>query len=142
MKELEIELQKRYCSSIRTRGFWQTISDSSESLQKLYKRFIQKRQPLNPELPLKEQRPIDNRLELASNTRQPDQTNSSKEPLRLLLCVDEGNSRTILQQVDLNHINDDRGLFLLLRARYFACRKWFTVKSIGSLSLSQVRTSP
>jgi hypothetical protein len=143
VKELERELQQRYHSSIRSRGFQETISDGFESLRKLYKRSVQKQQPSNPELPLDERRPPINRTAPGNTTQQPGQCNSSsRETLRLLLCVDEGNSKTLLQQVDLDHISEDRELFLFLRSRYFARHKRFTVKSVGSVSLSHVCKSP
>jgi hypothetical protein len=141
VKELERELQKRYRASASTKGLWQSTLDGFESLQRFYKRSVRKQQPSNPELPLNENMPSTDRPALANTDQESNQTNtSSQETLRLLLCVEEGNSRTPLQQIDLNQISEDRELFLILKARYFARRNWFSIKSVGSLSLNQVCT--
>ena len=61
-----------------------------------------------------------------------------QEVPRLLLCVNDGRSKTTLQQEMLQNIDDDRGLFSHLRNQYFSKRNWFALRSIGALALAQV----
>jgi hypothetical protein len=64
--------------------------------------------------------------------------NLEQEALRLLLCVDDGRAKTTLKQEVLQNINDDRELFTHLRKEYFMKTSWFTLRSIGALTLAQV----
>jgi hypothetical protein len=64
--------------------------------------------------------------------------NLKQEALRLLLCVNDGRAKTTLKQEVLRNINDDRELFTHLRKEYFMKRSWFTLRSIGALTLAQV----
>jgi hypothetical protein len=67
------------------------------------------------------------------------QTDSGSN-LHLLLCVDEGSARP-LHQKELNRVATDRELFTMLQGRYAQktqMARWFTLRSISSLSLSRV----
>lgn len=60
--------------------------------------------------------------------------------LCLLLCIDEGTSRTILHQENLKRISQDCELFQYLREKYFNFKKtkrWYTIRSMSSVSLAQ-----
>lgn len=59
-------------------------------------------------------------------------------PSCLLLCIDDGTAKTILQQEILSEVTDDRELFTFLRKRHFAKRPWFALRSISGVSLAQV----
>ena len=61
-----------------------------------------------------------------------------QEALRLLLCVDDRRAKTTLEQEVLQNINDDRELFIHLRNQYYKKRDWFSLRSVGALSLAQV----
>ena len=64
--------------------------------------------------------------------------NSEQAALRLLLYVDDRTAKTTLKQEILRNINDDRELFFYLRSQYFTKWSWFSLRSIGALSLAQV----
>ena len=72
-----------------------------------------------------------------SASEQEDEIPEQEVP-RLLLCVNDGRSKTTLQQEMLQNIDDDRGLFNHLRNQYFSKRNWFALRSIGALALAQV----
>jgi hypothetical protein len=61
-----------------------------------------------------------------------------QEALRLLLCVDEGRAKPTLKQVVLQNIKDDCELFTCVRELHFMKRGWFTLRSVGAVSLTQV----
>lgn len=74
--------------------------------------------------------------------RQAPSSNNTRDRLRILLCIDHGDSNTRLYQKDMNH-KTDMQLFYLLQKEYHRCRKlksWFTLRSVNKLSLCRVRT--
>jgi hypothetical protein len=63
---------------------------------------------------------------------------TESEKTRLLLCIDDGRSKSILKQEVLENIKSDFELFDYLHKQYFTNYQWFTVRSIGMVSLAHV----
>lgn len=63
---------------------------------------------------------------------------AGSEKIRLLLCVDDGRSKSMLKQEVLENIKSDFELFDYLHKQYFTNCRWFTVRSIGMVSLAHV----
>ena len=63
---------------------------------------------------------------------------TESEKIRLLLCVDDGRSKSMLKQEVLENIKSDFELFDYLHKQYFTNCRWFTVRSIGMVSLAHV----
>ncbi|KAF1999665.1 hypothetical protein P154DRAFT_216672 [Amniculicola lignicola CBS 123094] len=137
VEELEQELQELDDSSNATNRLKETVFRVFGSLQSLFEQRFRSR---HPDLELS----LDNIAQLANNLNanvQPAVSDSvCREAFHLLLCVDEGSSRTVLYQEHLDNIHTDRQLFLFLQSKYFArpsARRWFTARSIKSLALTQ-----
>lgn len=140
--ELQTALQKRY-----------TLPDQAGLSRKATPGFVQRflnvlrqenagqQQPRsNPELgehesqvPSCELAPIANVWASGRGCENPEQV-----AIRLMLCVDDRRAKTTLKQEVLRNISDDRELFIYLRNQYFMKRSWFSLRSIGTLSLAQV----
>jgi len=146
VKELEIELQKLHGSTNTTRDLGKAISEGFKALWTSTGQRLRNQHPSNSRrgsvLPLEEIRQRSNVLPASNDTQQPDQAgHGCRDALHLLLCIDKGNSGTPLYQEQLGDVTTDRGLFLFLRSKYFRhwnARQWFTLRSVGSLSLSRV----
>lgn len=63
---------------------------------------------------------------------------TESEKIRLLLCIDDGRSKSMLKQEVLENIKSDFELFDYLHKQYFTSYRWFTVRSIGMVSLAHV----
>lgn len=63
---------------------------------------------------------------------------AGSEKIRLLLCIDDGISKSMLKQEVLEKIKSDFELFDYLHKQYFTNYRWFTVRSIGMVSLAHV----
>jgi hypothetical protein len=63
---------------------------------------------------------------------------ATEEQIRLLLCIDDGRSKSILKQEVIRNIKSDFELFDYLHNQYFTNYRWFTVRSIGMVSLAHV----
>jgi hypothetical protein len=63
---------------------------------------------------------------------------TESEKIRLLLCIDDGRSKSMLKQEVLKNIKSDFELFDHLHKQYFTDYRWFTVRSIGMVSLAHV----
>lgn len=63
---------------------------------------------------------------------------TESEKIRLLLCIDDGRSKSMLKQEVLENIKSDFELFDFLHKQYFTNYRWFTVRSIGMVSLAHV----
>jgi hypothetical protein len=148
VKELEIELQELGRSTQRTRNLWKSIFEGFGVLSKPTEHGLQKQRPSNSHrgnvLPLEEIRQPPNALHRSNDAQRPNRPDAKcQDTLHLLICVDKRKYGTPLHQEHLNGVSTDRELFLFLRSKYFGhwnVRNWFTLRNIGSLSLSRVCT--
>lgn len=149
VKELEIELQELGRSTQRTRNLGKSIFEVFGALWRPTDHNLQKQRLSNSYrgnmLPLEEIRQPPNALYRSNAAQQPSQPSQPsakcQDTLRLLLCVDKRKSGTPLHQEHIDSVSIDREPFLFLRSKYFGhwnVRNWFTLRTIGSLSLSRV----
>jgi hypothetical protein len=139
MQELETDLQS---NSFREQAgnARQTIREAFIQLFAIARQLISRRNVLTTDPALSgTELPSYN---APSNTNeQPNNEEVDPRSLYLLLCVDEGSSRTVLHQQKLTDISRDRDMFRFIRSQYYRLQKpqnWLTIRSINRLSLSQV----
>jgi len=139
--ELGTALQKRYTLSGHSGAGGKATSRFIQQILGVFRQQDVDQQQPGPDAELGEHElqtpsgsaPITNAEVPGSETGIPEQ-----EALRLLLCVDDGRAKTTLEQEVLQNINDDRELFTYLRKQYYRKRDWFSLRSVGALSLAQV----
>lgn len=140
--ELEKALQKRYVLSDNGGAGFRTISGIVQHILGVFRSCFEGQQQPYPDAEQGERavqtysgRP-DLSVDAVANELEVE--NPDKGALRLLLCVADGGAKTKLEQKELQNINDDRELFTYLRKQYFKKRNWFTLRSVGALTLAQV----
>lgn len=141
MKDLEAELK---VSSIKssTSSAGQTDRDSIQQSLGFVKTFFSRNKTHDSEQ-------AQTGMELPSytvpmnTTEQVNNEAGDQTSFYLLSCVDEDSSKTVLHQHQLRNINRDRELFDFMRSQYHKLntpKRWLTIQSLVSLSLSQVRS--
>jgi hypothetical protein len=140
VQELEAELQAS-TSSKTIRSVGQAVYDASAQVVQTIKQLLGQGNTQNAEqnpaeMSLPSYSVPNNATENIDESEVPDLLSPY-----LLLCVDQGSTNTTLYQRQLKHIKQDRELFEFLQSQYLELNKtkrWFTIKSFGRLSLSQV----
>jgi hypothetical protein len=136
---LEKTLEKRYKSASQTSpggdsgsGFIRFIFDVLQGRNRQDSRADTEQGPGEVEL-------TDNVQNLSIDSGQIQASGiTESEKTRLLLCIDDGRSKSILKQEVLENIKSDFELFDYLHKQYFTNYQWFTVRSIGMVSLAHV----
>lgn len=140
--ELEASLQKRYTLSKRATAGGKTTSGVFQRILNVFRQQDggqQQRYSDAEEGGHELQAPFSGPAPIANAGASERESETPKqEALRLLLCVDEGRAKTTLKQVVLQHIKDDCELFTCVREHHFMKRGWFTLRSVGAVSLTQV----
>ncbi|CAO2648658.1 Nn.00g079250.m01.CDS01 [Neocucurbitaria sp. VM-36] len=139
--KLEQELQGSQNCSIKTHNLGGSPSRILRSLWGSIGQALRIQVPSKSELPTEELRQPAGGPTKPHTSQHPNSVGTSNQnALHLLLCMDRGSSGTPLRQEQVDGVTTDRQVFHLLRRKYFelvSITRWFTLRSVVSLSLSR-----